>query len=473
MRSLSLAMTIAIAGCGEAGPGGEPELPLAISGSPAATDTVGAAPVQGLVVDVRDPSGALSQGKTVRFTAIPATRKGVPTVSMLVAVNSNAFGPVAMATTNDRGRAVALVKFGSVAGPGGIEIAVPEFRLIDTVSFTIVPGNLAAVRLEPGDTVVAIGATVAIRSGVVDRVGNPRSDPISFSTASIPTGAGTVTPAGQVSVSQAGQVRVIGAAADRADTVTLSVVPAGKIVGYDALTRRFVETNLDGSGERPLSDRLDPSSLREPAWSPDGTAIAFEHLRRLWILSLATGAITAYPNIPDGYWPAFSPDAQQIYFTAADDDTRRIARINRDGSGFTVLTPGRFDGRPSVSSDGKTLVYETFAGGSQIAKYDLVSGTVQSTLRPGYYPEWSPAGDRIAYFSEQGGIRLMNPDGSNDQSLLSEHVGVMDQLSWSPDGRWLLAANQGMIEIIGVAAEVRGVVIRRMFTHLDGVIWRP
>lgn len=113
----------------------------------------------------------------------------------------------------------------------------------------------------------------------------------------------------------------------------------------------------DGSGLRQRTDG--PWDDRGPAWSPDGTRIAFASERggdpvtgspyRVWVLHLASGALTRLTGLPgqdgplqDGAWedfdPAWSPDGERVLFVRAKAtgtalDARTIASVAADGGG--------------------------------------------------------------------------------------------------------------------------------------------
>ncbi len=101
----------------------------------------------------------------------------------------------------------------------------------------------------------------------------------------------------------------------------------------------------DGSYVVQLTADATPDSA--PAWSPDGTRIAFEsardsavpELRDIYVMD-ADGTdvrrLTDHPALDEG--PAWSPDGRQIAFTSERDGNSEIYLMDADGKGQRNLT---------------------------------------------------------------------------------------------------------------------------------------
>lgn len=143
--------------------------------------------------------------------------------------------------------------------------------------------------------------------------------------------------------------------------------PDGSKIAFwsDASGRRNIYVmDADGCNLRQLT--VDAESM-DPAWSPDGSRIVFISNRAsptTWLV---------YTMDPDGNnvislgavvqnWqsrPVFSPDGQRIVFASTRDDFfGSIFVVNADGSGLEKLTPAPMTGQYAVwSQDGTKIAF--------------------------------------------------------------------------------------------------------------------
>ena len=107
---------------------------------------------------------------------------------------------------------------------------------------------------------------------------------------------------------------------------------------------RYVNVmNADGTGQT----RVGPSGSELPSWSPDGSKLAF-----FWKMQYSPSGIwtmnpdgTDWPPSEDGP-PAWSPDGTKIAFAAYRNGVNAIYVRNLDGTGETALTNGPTDYDP-------------------------------------------------------------------------------------------------------------------------------
>ncbi|HEX8456399.1 MAG TPA: M12 family metallo-peptidase [Pyrinomonadaceae bacterium] len=189
----------------------------------------------------------------------------------------------------------------------------------------------------------------------------------------------------------------------------------------DGSTLAFVRNNYvylmnaDGSGLRRLTNTSEPES--SPAWSPDGSKLV---LRKVWDFYLVSADGKTQTKLgPGGDEPSWSPDGRKIVYTIGLYNQNHIYVINADGTGWTPLTSGYAGyNSPEWSPDGTKILFvgpsSTGSGGAQIYLMNPDGTERQALTTPGanLEPVWSPDGSLIA-FNRGGDIYIMRKDGSD------------------------------------------------------------
>jgi TolB protein len=236
----------------------------------------------------------------------------------------------------------------------------------------------------------------------------------------------------------------------------------------DSPPREFWTVNLDGRNSGPLT--TDGAWHERPAWSPDGSTLAFGSDRggafAIWTLDPERGTVRLTDGSAEDFGPRWAPDGKQLVFFTRVDGNFEIFTMKSDGSDrrrLTTGTPGDYN--PDWSPDGNSITFSSKRDGVWgiwVLKLDGTGLTRLTSNADGDYdPRWSPDGSTIMFqriTTAGSGIYTMKPDGSALTRIGSDFT-ITGSAVWSPDGRKIaftgrgcdsIGCQQGGIQVLGI-----------------------
>lgn len=200
---------------------------------------------------------------------------------------------------------------------------------------------------------------------------------------------------------------------------------------------------------------------REPAWTPDESAIVFSSDRSgtfaLWRVAVGANGATGEPTrltnsaLPDGE-PVVAPDGR-IIFVRGRLGAAELWSLAPNGTASRFTKDTVVEEWPAISADGARLAYVAIAGGTHALRVRDLSSGVESVVLTDpriEHPSWAPAGDRLTWTATgpRGAVYVTALDGHYTNLASSHHA----ESAWSPDGRTLALTELPATEAIARVA---------------------
>jgi Tol biopolymer transport system component len=253
-------------------------------------------------------------------------------------------------------------------------------------------------------------------------------------------------------------------------------------IAFTKYTKRSLDVYVvhsDGTGLRRLAE-----DARGPAWSPDGSKIAFVTPSGVYIMNADGSGRRFVTSAPASGWAAslaWSPDGTRIVFS----DAGGLAVVNADGSGrkrVITASSGVYIFAPAWAPDGRILFGKRSGDLGEICSLDpkgpidpdgqgwtVVAATASPPSSSSF--SLSPDGKWLAIWDEGSSRLIRTPAGGSGTAIvlvdgLSQYLGLGSVRStWSPDGSRIALGNDSrMWQVPGSALYL---------TEVDGArVWK-
>ncbi len=248
-------------------------------------------------------------------------------------------------------------------------------------------------------------------------------------------------------------------------------------VGKNKVSRLKI---MDADGENAKTITEVNGSIFAPAWSPDGSRIAYSVLRdkayqTIYVQSVSGGgAASITPYNGTSISPSFSPDGSKIIFSGSFEGSENIYQINAGGGNLVKLTSwDSSESQPSYAPDGQSFVFVSNKAAfnrPEIYRYEFGSGRISKVSKGGYAttPKYSSDGTQIGFLSGSSAA-IMNNSGAIITTI--GNTGLDEGVSFSPNGkRVVYASKQGGKGVITIKSLNGGEAFGKSG---DGIIHSP
>ena len=268
---------------------------------------------------------------------------------------------------------------------------------------------------------------------------------------------------------------------------SIAFSPDGERFAYwhrGSASERWELTVVDADGRDPVTVASEITEVigLYPAWSPDGSAIAFAAHNsassfRIFVARVDGSGVQQIgdPEL-DAWGPSWSPDGSTIAFGGGNPNSPegvRLFLMDRDGTNVRQVSNVRGNGFAFIqtdwSHDGRKITAQASAA-DNIEEWDIwvinVDGSGATNVGAGeagdeLFPSWAP--DRDALIWSFTGTVLLEP---GEEQVIFPAVG---DAVWSPDGELVVVTSDTGFQVM----DLEGTVQIRLDGPASRASWQP
>jgi TolB protein len=229
------------------------------------------------------------------------------------------------------------------------------------------------------------------------------------------------------------------------------------LYGQVASTRQARTSPMDGINNLKQVTYTAEGADFDPDIDPTGSLLVFASTRHretsdLYVKRVEGSALRQLTDDPaNEVMPAFSPDGTRVAFTSDRSGNWDIyIKDIRGGQPIQITSGATDDIHPSFSRDGQSLIYSSYgtpSGQWEMVIVNLNNPSTKRYIGHGLFPTWSPTEDKIVFQrARQRGTRwfsiwtldMVDGEPMSPTEIAASTNAAAITPDWSPDGKQIV-----------------------------------